>query len=157
MADLKCESLVNPLAIDNTSPHFSWKMMTEDKGAFSTAYQILMATELDKLNEEEADLWNSGKVQDANAIHVPYDGKPLASRSRAYWKVRVWNEDDKVTAWSEPASLGIGLLEESDWTEGASFIGIKQPEKERILSPLLKKSFEYTPDGKSVYLHVNSL
>ena len=157
IADLKCESLVNPLAIDNMTPHFSWKMMTEDKGAFSTAYQILVATELGKLNEEEADLWNSGKVQDANAIHVPYDGKPLASRSRAYWKVRVWNEDDKVTAWSEPASLGIGLLEESDWAEGASFIGIKQPEKERILSPLLKKSFEYTPDGKSVYLHVNSL
>ena len=52
MADLKCESLVNPLAIDNTTPHFSWKMMTEDKGAFSTAYQILVATELGKLNKD---------------------------------------------------------------------------------------------------------
>jgi hypothetical protein len=27
-------------------------MMTEDKGAFSTAYQILVATELGKLNKD---------------------------------------------------------------------------------------------------------
>ena len=52
MVELKCKSLVNPLAIDNTTPHFSWKMMTEDKGAFSTAYQILVATELGKLNKD---------------------------------------------------------------------------------------------------------
>lgn len=158
VVELKCESLVNPLAIDNTEPHFSWKMVSESKGAHSTAYQILVATELDKLNEEDADLWNSGKVADSNSTNILYNGKPLSSRSFAYWKVRIWDEQDEVSKWSEPASLGIGLLEESDWAEGANFIGIKQSEEKRILSPLLKKSFEYTPENnQSVFLHVNSL
>jgi alpha-L-rhamnosidase len=51
-----------PLAIDNTSPHFSWTMSSSDNGMSTTAYQILVATEPGKLNEQEADLWNSGKV-----------------------------------------------------------------------------------------------
>lgn len=61
--DLKCEYLKNPLAIDNTQPHFSWKMTSRNNGAHSTAYHILVATEIDKLNENQADLWNSGKVE----------------------------------------------------------------------------------------------
>lgn len=51
VADLKCELLENPVAIDNTAPHFSWKMYCSRNGVSSTAYQILVATELDKLNE----------------------------------------------------------------------------------------------------------
>ena len=157
IVDLKCESLVNPLAIDNTSPHFSWKMVSEDKGASFTAYQLLVASELGKLNEEETDLWNSGKVADTHSVHVRYNGQPLSSCSFAYWKVRIWDEKGEVSRWSEPASFGIGLLEDNDWAEGASFIGINQPEQERILSPLFRKSFEYTPDGERVLLHINSL
>ena len=30
--DLKCELLESPLAIDNTSPHFSWKMTGKLEG-----------------------------------------------------------------------------------------------------------------------------
>ena len=55
---LKCEMLESPLAIDNTSPHFSWQMSSKQKGAVSSAYQILVATSLDKLNEEDADLYD---------------------------------------------------------------------------------------------------
>ena len=113
--DLKCELLESPLAIDNTSPHFSWKMTGKQNGAASTAYQILVATDLDKLNEQDADLWNSEKVADADVISVVYQGKPLASRSLAYWKVRVWNQNGEPSKWSEPALFGIGLLDNQEW------------------------------------------
>ena len=75
--DLKCEMLEAPLAIDNTSPHFSWKMRSKQNGATATAYQILVATTLDKLNEEEADLWNTGKVADAASVGIAYGGSRL--------------------------------------------------------------------------------
>ena len=91
--DLRCEYLKNPLAIDNTQPHFSWKMTSNDNGAHSTAYQILVATELGKLNEKEANLWNSGKVESQNSSGILYDGAGLSSRTQAVWKVKVWNED----------------------------------------------------------------
>ena len=154
--DLKCELLESPLAIDNTSPHFSWKMTGKQNGAASTAYQLLVATDLDKLNEQDADLWNSDKVADTDVISVVYQGKPLASRSLAYWKVRVWNQNGEPSKWSEPALFGIGLLDNQEWA-GASFIGVEQSDKKTQTTPLMRKQFTYEPGDENVLLYVNSL
>ena len=154
---LQCELLDAPLAIDNTTPHFSWKMSSKQTGAASTAYQILVATELDKLNEEEADLWNTGKVMDESSNGIVYRGKPLATRSLAYWKVRVWNQNDMPSDWSKPTRFGIGLLTEKDWSADARYIGIAQPDEKTQIVPLLKKQFTYEPGKEIVLLHVNSL
>ena len=51
IGELKCENLISPLAIDNTSPHFSWKMYSEENNVSITAYQVLVASELSKLTE----------------------------------------------------------------------------------------------------------
>ena len=157
--DLRCEYLKNPLAIDNTQPHFSWKMTSRSNGTYSSAYQILIATELNKLNENEADLWNSGKVESEESTGVVYEGKELSSRTHAYWKVRVWDENGEPSGWSRPASFGVGLLCDADWDENAEFIAIDQPQEDKKMhiSPLFRKSFVYTPDGERVLLHVNSL
>ena len=154
---LQCELLDAPLAIDNTTPHFSWKMSSKQTGAASTAYQILVATELDKLNEQEADLWNTGKVVDESSNGIVYRGKPLATRSLAYWKVRVWNQNDMPSDWSKPTRFGIGLLTEKDWSADARYIGIAQPDEKTQIVPLLKKQFTYEPGKETVLLHVNSL
>ena len=155
--DLKCEMLEAPLAIDNTSPHFSWKMKSKQNGATATAYQILVATTLEKLNEEEADLWNTGKVADAASVGIAYGGKPLASRSLAYWKVRVWNQNDEASDWSKPTLFGIGLLSDQDWAGNASFIGVEQDDQKSQSAPLLRKQFTYNPVEGTVLLYVNSL
>ena len=154
---LQCELLDAPLAIDNTTPHFSWKMSNKQNGAASIAYQILVATELDKLNEQEADLWNTGKVVDESSNGIVYQGKPLATRSLAYWKVRVWNQNDMPSDWSQPTRFGIGLLTEKDWSADARYIGIAQPDEKTQIAPLLKKQFAYEPGKETVLLHVNSL
>jgi len=154
---LKCEWLENPLAIDNTAPHLSWQMKSKQNGAAPSAYQILVATSLDRLNEAEADLWNTGKVSDAASIGIPYGGKPLASRSQAYWTVRVWNQDGAPSAWSRPASFGVGLLKADDWSADACYIGVEQADEKTQSAPLLRKSFTYGhADGKAL-LQVNSL
>lgn len=157
--DLRCEYMVEPMAIDNAEPHFSWKMLSGKNGARSTAYQILVATDRGKLNEKEADLWNSGKVEGEVSSGISYGGVALSARTHAYWKVRVWNEEGKPSGWSAPASFGVGLLDEADWAEGAGFIGIAQPrEAENMhISPLLRKTFSYKPGKERVLLHVNSL
>lgn len=157
--DLRCESLVNPLTIDSTSPHFSWKIDCDRNGAGQTAYQILVATEPGKLNEKEADLWNSGVVNDPASVSVLYAGKELSARSCAYWKVRIWDENDRLSRWSKPASFGVGLLSEADWAEGAAFIGIDQPRADELIhiSPVLRKTFSCPSAKGTVLLHVNSL
>ena len=157
ISDLRCEYLDAPLAIDNTSPHFSWKMNSKQEGALSIAYQILVATDWSKLNEQEADLWNTGKVIDENSNGIVYQGKTLDSRSFAYWKVRVWNQNDEVSEWSEPTSFGIGMLSENDWSKDACFIGVEQTDEKSQSAPLLRKAFTYEPGTGKALLSVNSL
>ena len=157
VSDLQCEYLDAPLAIDNTSPHFSWKMNSKQEGAHSTAYQILVASDWSKLNEQEADLWNTGKIIDENSNGIVYQGKTLDSRSLAYWKVRVWNQNDEVSEWSEPTSFGIGMLSENDWSKDACFIGVEQTDEKSQSAPLLRKAFTYEPGTGKALLSVNSL
>ena len=154
--DLTTEGLVNPLAIDSTVPHMSWKISCDENGAAQTAYQIIAATSEAALNEKEADLWNTGKVSSEESVGIPYDGRALSSRSFGYWKVRIWNQDGKVSPWSEAASFGVGFLEDDDWADGACFIGVEQPDNESETAPLLRKKFQAVKDGRML-LHVNSL
>lgn len=155
--DLQCEYLDNPLAIDNKEPHFSWKMCSSEQGAGSDAYQILVASDLDKLNESDADLWNSGKVETADMVHAEYEGRPLASKDQAWWKVRVWSHDGEPSNWSKPASFGIGLLDEGAWDEAAGYIGIKDNTDSPEAAPLLRKKFVVRNKCSRMLLHVNSL
>ena len=154
---LQCEFLTEPLAIDNTEPELSWKMASARKGAVSTAYQVLAASDLKKLNEQDADLWNTGKVETANEIKVKYAGKHLKAKDFVYWKVRVWNQDGKPSRWSSPASFGVGLLQNDDWAPSAAFIGLADNGKSPEQAPLLRKSFKADKKAERILLHVNSL
>ena len=158
LENLKCEFLCEPLAIDNTAPHFSWKMVSKDgQGQGSTAYQILVASKPELLDEEKADLWNSGSVSAPNTVIAPYGGKPLRSNSFGYWKVRIRDRDGKVSRWSRMASFGIGLLSEADWDGNATYIGVPQDIKGKDIAPILKGSFTASGKEARILLHVNSL
>jgi alpha-L-rhamnosidase len=115
VADLRCEYLANPLGIDVVQPRLSWKLDSQWRGQKQTAYQVLVASDQKLLTEGKADLWDSGKVASDQSIHVVYAGKPLSSRMRCYWKVRVWDKDDKVTAFSRVGVWEMGLLAPEDW------------------------------------------
>ena len=155
--DLTCEGLVNPLAIDSTAPHFGWMIHSDRAGTASAAYQILVATTPEKLDEKNADLWNSGKVLSAESVSVSYEGKPLASKAFAYWKVRIWDNEGNVSKWSAPASFGVGFLEDKDWASNAAFIGVPGNGGKSEVSPLLRKKFTAEKGAERYLLHVNSL
>ena len=152
---LKCELLENPLAIDNTVPHFSWTVKSDNTGM--KAYQLLVASSMEKLDEENADLWNSGKVFSSESLYVTYEGKTLSSLSYAFWKVRVWEQDGSISDWSEPAFFGVGLLDEKDWDSQACFIGVRQNKRRTETAPWLRTKFQASADGQRYLLHVNSL
>lgn len=47
---------------------------------------------------------------------MPYGGKRLTSQMHCFWKVRLWtNQGDEASAWSDPASWRMGLLQPEDW------------------------------------------
>jgi alpha-L-rhamnosidase len=98
----------------------SWILISAERGQKQTAYQILAASSAEALARDDADLWDSGKMGSDQSVQVVYAAKPLASRSRVWWQVRVWDKAGQPTAWSAPASWEMGLLNPSDW--GAKWI-----------------------------------
>ena len=149
--DPRCEYLIDPLGIDARAPRLAWKLKPvrpEARGLMQSAYQVLVAPSESALAEDKGTLWDSGKVASDRSIHVPYEGKPLGSYTVCRWKVRVWDQNGNVSAWSKPARWTMGLLESKDWT--ARWIGLDEGEETDDPSSILKTaSWIWTPGGNS--------
>ncbi len=117
----RCESEVNPLGIEVVEPHLSWLLTSSQRGQKQTAYQILVASDEDKLRDDQADIWNSGKVASAQSNQVLFGGPALTSRRRYYWKVRAWDKDGVASPYSDIAFWEMALLSPQDWK--AEWIG----------------------------------
>jgi alpha-L-rhamnosidase len=112
---LRCEYLNDPTGIDVAAPRLSWIMDSSAQADRQTAYQVIVASSPEKLADNQGDIWDSGRVATDQSINVEYAGKPLLSRMHRYWKVRIWDKDNNVTPWSEPAEWSTGLLAPADW------------------------------------------
>jgi alpha-L-rhamnosidase len=119
--NLKCEMLVNPVCIDITKPRFSWQIKTDQRGVEQIAYQIVVASSLEKLDKNIGDVWNSGRINSNQSVLVPYEGKPLRSRKQCFWKVKVWSNKGEQES-TKPASFSMGLLNTLDWK--AKWVGL---------------------------------
>ena len=113
VGSLRCEYLADPLGIDATRPRLSWVVSSSLRGDRQTAYRVLVASSPELLARGEGDLWDSGKTASGRSIQVEYGGKPLAGLAKCYWKVRVWDADDRPSRWSEPARWSMALLDDS--------------------------------------------
>lgn len=156
IANLTCEYRTNPLGIDVTSPRLSWQMHTDRRGARQTAYRVLAASSPEQLRAGDADLWDSGRVESDQSVHVAYAGPRLCSRQRVYWKVTVWDETDNANE-SAPAWFEMGLLKRSDWKAkwvGAALVG---GPRSTIPAPYLRKSFTLPGAVGSARLYVTAL
>jgi alpha-L-rhamnosidase len=153
--DLKCEWQVNPTAINSTRPQLSWTLESSRRNQRQTGYQILVASSLSRLDSNNGDLWNSGKVDTSQTLGISYRGKPLGSRTVCYWKVRVWDNDGRPSAWSAPAHWAEGLLEPSDWT--ALWIGAGSKSQQQTSAVVLRREFHLRPNFKKAVVYVCGL
>ncbi|WP_232222421.1 hypothetical protein [Glaciecola sp. HTCC2999] len=107
------EGFVNPIGYYEQAPRFSWKISPDASYQFQQAYQIQVTSNGD--NIADADLWDSQKQVSAENAWIKYQGKPLSSREKVFWRVRVWDEQDQISRWSQLASLELSLLSNDDW------------------------------------------
>lgn len=113
--ELRCEYRVNPLGIDESRPRLGWKVSSTSRGQRQSGYRILVASTAKALAQDNADLWDSGKVESNRTLHIEYAGAALMSSQTCFWKVKSWNQSGIESDWSQPASWTMGLLNESDW------------------------------------------
>src|SRR5690554_467609 len=90
VTDLRTEYTNNPLGIDVTKPRLSWKMNSRGRGQTQTAYQIQVASSESELLDDNPDMWNTDQVKSDQSVNVEYEGEPLESGKRYYWRVKVW-------------------------------------------------------------------
>lgn len=114
-SQLRCEYQDRPVAIEAAQPRLSWIMEDSRIGARQTAYRVLVASGVEKLQEGHADLWDSGKIASDQSVNVAYAGKPLASGQQAWWTVKVWDMDGKQSEYAPVTFWEMGILKPSDW------------------------------------------
>ena len=105
---LRTEYLRDPIGIDILRPRLFWNC---EGGTRQTAYEILVVSDTDQT------LWRSGKVC-SRAMHCPWGAEPLAPKTKVFWRVRLWDENDVCGDWSE-ATFETGIdLWSAKWITG---------------------------------------
>lgn len=153
LISLRCEYADHPLSIGTTTPRFSWIVQYPERGQAQSAYQILVASDHSFLGHDTGDLWDSRKVPDPNAVGICYAGRPLCSRQQCWWKVRVWDRDDRVSEYSAVGRFGVGLLTEEDWKAR----WIASPHPRRGVAPFLRTTFEVDRPVAQALLYICGL
>ena len=64
----------SPLGLDVPRPRLSWALASDEPGQRQTAYRILVSSTAARLSRGDADLWDSGRIESDEALHIPYGG-----------------------------------------------------------------------------------
>jgi alpha-L-rhamnosidase len=142
---LRVDDAENPVGIDNSQPRFSWVLESSERNQRQTAYQLLVGTSA-AVAPGKADLWDSGRVESGQSVHLVYGGKPLNARQRCYWKVRVWDAQTRPTAWSPTGTWEMGLR--GEWK--ANWIGSGPAREPRPAAGFFKSQKELAAMGARI-------
>lgn len=150
---LKCEYRTNPLGIGARNPQLSWQIESDRRGTLQRGYQIIVANEDSDFTNP---VWDTGYVASDQSIQIVYGGQELLSRARYFYKVRVWDNLGRESAWSEIACWEMGLLDQGGWQ--AEWITPHESEVAPQSEPafLIRKQFEVVRDVRSARLYATA-
>ena len=107
--DLTVELIREPskdVKIYDLKPEFGWTVPLGAK--FQGAYQILVASNKTNIDVNNGDIWDSGQVRTSASTDVEYKGKPLEVGKAYFWKVRIWDEENRLVDYSEAQKFVTG-------------------------------------------------
>lgn len=139
-------------------PRLEWQMASGERGERQTAYQILVASDHEKLEAGKADVWDSGKVPSSESLNVPYTGPDLLSRQRGFWTVRVWDKDDRPSPFAPAAPWEMSPWDEEvegHWIGRAKLPSDTEQELERSVT-YLRQRFTVPPGFKEARLYATA-
>jgi pimeloyl-ACP methyl ester carboxylesterase len=133
---LLCENKENPICVDERHPSLSWQL-AESLGSAKpgpalfreaayrnisqSAFRVLVSDDSAILQKDSGNIWDSRKVISDQSIRVRYAGPGLEAAKLYWWKVMVWDNHGKSSAWSRAGHWRVGLPDAADW-HGAKWI-----------------------------------
>lgn len=160
--NLRCENKVNPLGINGINPLLSWSLASDERNQLQTAYEIVVDDNAKDIGQLEGNIWSSGKVTSSESINVRYTGKPCESRKRYFWRVRVYDEEDRPSQWSKVAWFETAMLKEDEWKAVWISDGSVQPANDEDAykndpMPLFRKGFKASKKIETARLYISGL
>lgn len=150
----------SPIGITQATPTISWNILSAARNVQQQAFQVLVASSSNKLNEKEADLWNSGKVQTAQS-QVVYGGKPLGSGQVFFVTLRAITNKG-ISVYSKPMRCVMGLMQLSDWH--GKWIGYEKAfpwdsitQFSKLSARYYRKEFSQQKKVKQAFVHLVGL
>ena len=87
-------------------PEFSWILPANAN--YQKGYQILVSSTKEKLESGIANIWDSKKIRSNRSTEIELEGNDLAEKTNYFWKVRIWNDKDKPSEYSDIQSFTTG-------------------------------------------------
>jgi alpha-L-rhamnosidase len=134
VANPRCDNRINPVGVDSRQPRFSWELISQQQNVMQTAYQIIVADNIDFLYTNYGNCWDSKKITSAASIEVQYKGAALKPAKTYYWKVMVWDNKGNASPWSGMHTITTGLFNAADW-KGARWIAYDVLPDSNIIVP----------------------
>ena len=151
---LRTDYLENPIGLDNSQPRLSWSIQDDRQGAKQTAFRLIVGTDFEAVHSKNGNAWDTG-IQKSDAILINYAGRELQPFTRYYWKVIVWDQENKESE-SQVHYFETGMMNVANW-QGA-WIGDRR-DKDYKPAPYFRKQFVATKPIESarVYIAVGGL
>jgi len=157
-------------------PSFSWQLISDQRNQIQLAYQIQVAKNPEALKSSKNLVWDSGKTNSDQSVLAIAKSLKLNPAESYFWRVKVWNQDNQESEWSETAVFKTGLFQESDW-KNAQWIGYEDMPAgkkmtpgvhgngdnlgdkcvDRPVIPLFRKEFEVSKKIKEATLYITGL
>ena len=167
------EQQVHEQPLATAQPRFSWNYGTDrqsdeenpttESEVMQQNYRIIVATTAENAQKGIGDLWDSGVIPSSQMLYIPYAGKELKSRDKAYWKVITTvtaQGGKKAKLASNVKSFEISLLNQEDWQ--AKWIGHEFEDdvlvgKTRLAARYLRKEFALKNEVSEARLYVSGM
>lgn len=105
--------------INDPRPEYGW--IVPAAGGAQSAYQVLVASSRQKIDDRQGDIWDSGQVRSNASINVAHEGAELQPNTTYYWTVRIWDQDNRTSEYAALQSFTTGdfqgMISSGNWFE----------------------------------------
>ncbi|HUZ18368.1 MAG TPA: hypothetical protein VMV68_08260, partial [Spirochaetia bacterium] len=108
---LRCEYRIGPVGIDLPRPRLQWRLPVASGGEGFEAEVQLALSEARLLAGSR---WESG-CRPCVDPWLDYDGPPLVSATRYFWRVRLRSSNGADGDWSTVSRFTTGVLDPKEW------------------------------------------
>lgn len=113
--DLKCNYETEPKALDDPSPLFSWKLLSDTYNTVQKGYRIYVSDNRNLAEKGIGNIWDSGYQLSSQSSGVKFQGSKLKSRTEYYWNVEVDFGKNEERVKGEIHTFETALMDQSDF------------------------------------------